>query len=354
MRQKGPGFFSRTNALSFKLSLLVLVVIVSAEALTFTARLVIDFVSDGRTDTSQVLGSVISSIIIGSLLAIIAGNIFLRPLAALIRETKKAASGDFSAHVDIGWSEKHTVHEVYELICAFNGMTSELAGIEMFRKDFISNFSHEFKTPLVSIRGFAKQFLDGGLSPEQQREFAQIILDETEYLSVLSSNTLLLTNLENRDIVTERSTFSLDEQLRGCMLMLEPQWSEKNIELDMDLEPVDFYWNEQTLAHVWANLFDNAVKFTPTGGKISVVCKTGGGYVTVVVSDSGKGISPEALPHIFEKFYQADSSHATKGNGLGLALVQRIVQLCSGTISAESPAGSGAVFTVKLPMHKQG
>lgn len=354
MNKKKPGFFSRANALSFKLSLLVLLVIVAAEALTFTARLIIDFIADGTSDTSQVLGSVISSIIIGSLLAIVAGNIFLRPMAALIRETKKAASGDFSAHVDIGWSEKHTVREVYELIEAFNGMTSELAGIEMFRKDFISNFSHEFKTPLVSIRGFAKQFRDGGLTPEQQREFAQIILDETEYLSVLSANTLLLTNLENRDIVSERKLFSLDEQLRSCMLMLEPQWSAKNIELDMDLESVDFFWNEQTLAHVWANLFDNAVKFTPNGGKIGVICKKENGGVTVTVSDSGKGISPDALPHIFEKFYQADSSHATKGNGLGLALVQRIVQLCGGTITAESPEEGGAVFTVRLPLHKQG
>ncbi|MGN0649922.1 MAG: ATP-binding protein [Oscillospiraceae bacterium] len=353
MKQKKAGLFSRTNALSLKLSLLVLIVLVAAEALTFTARLVIDFIADGTSDTSQVLGSVISSIIIGSLLAIIAGNIFLRPLAALIRETKKAASGDFSAHVDIGWSEKHTVREVYELIEAFNGMTSELAGIEMFRKDFISNFSHEFKTPLVSIRGFAKQFRDGGLTPEQQREFAQIILDETEYLSVLSANTLLLTNLENRDIVTERELFSLDEQLRSCMLMLEPQWSAKDIELDMDLESVEYFWNEQTLAHVWANLFDNAVKFTPNGGSIRVVCKKEGGGVIVTVSDSGKGISPEALPHIFEKFYQADSSHATNGNGLGLALVYRIIQLAGGTITAESPESGGAVFTVRLPLRKQ-
>ena len=158
-----------------------------------------------------------------------------------------------------------------------------------------------------------------------------------------------MTRVENKDIVSEKTTFSLDEQLRGCMIRLEPQWSAKNIDIDMEeLEDVSFFWNEQLLAHVWNNLFDNAVKFTPEGGTICTSCKRQNGEVTVVIADSGCGISEDALPHIFEKFYQADSSHATKGNGLGLPLVKRIVELCGGDITVGSELGKGTEFTVTL------
>ena len=187
------------------------------------------------------------------------------------------------------------------------------------------------------------------MSEERRKEFAKIILEETEYLSELSANTQLLTNLENRDIITDKTKFSLDEQLRHCMLRLEPQWSSKNIEIDMsELEAVDYYWNEQLLAHIWNNLFDNAVKFTENGGAISVSCKKSSDDITVSVKDSGCGIPKEALPHIFEKFYQADASHASRGNGLGLPLAQKIAELCGGGITVESEPGEGSVFTVTL------
>ena len=333
------------------LSLLTLIIILGADVLTFTATLVIGMVTGGTNDTQEVFGSVISSIVIGTLLSFIVGNTVLKPLWELIVATKRLASGDYTAQVKIGWSEKHTVRELSELIEDFNDMSAELRNTEMFRKDFISNFSHEFKTPLVSIRGFARQLYDGNLTPEQQKEFSKIILDETEYLSALSANTLLLTSLENKDIVSEKTSFSLDEQLRRCMLHLEPQWSEKNIEIDMEcLESISFFWNEQLLDHVWNNLFDNAVKFTPEGGLITVSCKKEGKSVRVIVSDSGEGIPETALPHIFDKFYQADASHATKGNGLGLPLVKRIVELCRGTIEVESELGKGTKFTVSLPL----
>ena len=200
----------------------------------------------------------------------------------------------------------------------------------------------------MSIRGFARQLYEGNLTEEQQREFSKIILDETEYLSVLSQNTLLMTNLENKDIITEKTEFSLDEQLRDCMIRLEPQWSEKNIDIDMDLDEVTFYWNKPLLEHVWNNLFDNAVKFTPEGGFIHVSCKQKDGKIVVTVKDSGCGIPEDALEHIFEKFYQADASHATKGNGLGLPLVNKIAELCGGDVSVSSEVGKGTEFTVQL------
>lgn len=337
-----------TTVLTFKLALMVMILIVAAEALSFAATIIIGFVTGGTSDTTSILASVIASIIIGGLLSIIAWNIILHPLNELINATQKVTSGDYSVHLDMDLYKKYSVKELNRLISNFNEMTKQLSSTEMFRKDFIANFSHEFKTPLVSIKGFARQLQNGDLTPEQQKEFSKIILDEAEYLSALASNTLMLTNLENSDNISDMTTFSLDEQLRNCMLRLEPQWSEKNIEIDMELDEVYFCWNEQLLAHVWNNLFDNAVKFTPENGWISVACTDENGVVIIRIRDSGEGIAEEALPHIFEKFYQADASRATKGNGLGLPLVNRIVKLCGGLVSVESTVGKGTEFTVTL------
>lgn len=337
-----------TTRLTFKLALLVLIVFTIAEALTFTGAIIIGYLGGGTNDTTGIITSVAASIIIGGLLAIIAGNIVLHPLNELIKATKKVIQGDYTAHLEMSWKQKFTVAELNQLISMFNEMTEELSRTEMFRKDFIANFSHEFKTPLASICGFARQLHEGGLTPEQQKEFSQIILDEAEYLSVLSSNTLLLTSMENRDIISDKTEFSLDEQLRSCMLRLEPRWSAKNLEIDMELDETRFFWNEQLLSHVWNNLFDNAVKFTPENGSVSVKCREGSGVITVRVHNSGTVIPSDALPHIFEKFYQADASHATKGNGLGLPLVKRVLSLCGGQISVHSAEGSGTEFTVTL------
>lgn len=347
MRNKNNPF-RVVNRLGMKLTILSAMIILAAEILAFTATLVIGFLAGGTSNTITVLGSIIASFFIGSFMAFAITNTILKPLSELVKATKRVTNGDFNVSLDIGWAERRTIKELRELIHDFNEMTEELRNTELFRNDFISNFSHEFKTPLVSIHGFARQLYEGNLTEEQQREFSKIILDETEYLSVLSQNTLLMTNLENRDIITEKTDFPLDEQLRECMIRLEPQWSAKNIEIDMDLDEIRFYWNKPMLAHVWNNLFDNAVKFTAEGGFIHVSCKHRDGLIVVTVKDSGCGISKEAAEHIFEKFYQADASHATKGNGLGLSLVRKIVELCGGDISVSSEVGKGTEFTVEL------
>lgn len=341
--------FSRVNRLGIKLMILTLIIIVTSEILSFTATLVIGFLKGGTTDTDAIIGPIIASIIIGGILAFGIGNAVLKPLSNLTKATKRVTNGDFTVKLETDFLTRHTVKQLRELIDDFNKMTEELRSTELFRKDFIGNFSHEFKTPLASIRGFARQLCEDDLSEERRKEFAKIILEETEYLSELSANTQLLTNLENRDIITDKTEFSLDEQLRHCMLRLEPQWSSKEIEIDMSgLEAVDYYWNEQLLAHVWNNLFDNAVKFTEKGGEIYVSCKKDGDDITVTVRDTGCGIPEEALPHIFEKFYQADASHASRGNGLGLPLAQKIAELCGGGITVLSRLGEGTEFTVKL------
>ena len=345
--KNGKNPFSVVNRIGMKLTILFAIIILVSEILTFTATIVIGFLTGGTSNTVQVVVSVAASFLVGSTLAFVISNTVLKPLSELVKATRKVTNGDFNIHLEMKYS-RLSLKELRELIHDFNEMTEELRNTELFRQDFISNFSHEFKTPLVSIRGFARQLFEGGLTPEQQKEFSKIILDETEYLSVLSQNTLLMTNLENKDIITEKTDFSLDEQLRNCMIRLEPQWSAKNIDIDMELDEIRYYWNAPMLAHVWNNLFDNAVKFTPEGGSIRVTLGRKDGLIVATVTDSGCGIPEEAVPHIFEKFYQADTSHATKGNGLGLSLVKKIVELCEGDIYVSSEVGKGTTFTVEL------
>ena len=345
-RNKGE----KHNYLTLKLSIFVLIIFFASESLIFGGTFIItSIIANGEASFAEMLSIIIASLLVGALLSIIISNIVLKPLNTLISATKHIGQGEFSQKVEISWREKYSVKEINQLINSFNQMADELQRNELFRKDFISNFSHEFKTPLVSIRGFAQQLYDGDLTSEQQKEFSKIILEETEYLSKLSADTLLLTSLENSDIVTEKTKFSLDEQLRTCMLSLEPFWSAKDIEIDMELQEITYYQNASILSHVWNNLIDNAVKFTPKNGFIKVTCEKHKNGVIVKISDSGRGIEEDKLPFIFDKFYQCDQSHATKGNGLGLSLVKRIIDLCEGSISVESEVGKGTTFTVILP-----
>ena len=240
-----------------------------------------------------------------------------------------------------------------ELIESFNLMTEDLSGIEMFRSDFINTFAHEFKTPIVSIRGFAKQLKNENLTEEERREYIDIIISESERLTKLSSNVLLLSKLENQSILSDYSVFSLDEQLRSDILLLEKQWTQKNLEIEPELDEVQYCGNAEVLSQLWVNLLSNAIKFTPEGGKIVIRLTKDSEWVKVMVRDNGIGMSPETLQHVFEKFYQGDRSHSVEGNGLGLALVKRIVELCGGNISIESEARNGSTVYVSLPIQMQ-
>ena len=261
---------------------------------------------------------------------------------------RRIAKGDFSVRVPEN-DKKEVVTELGDLEKTFNQMASDLQGIEMFRNDFINNFSHEFKTPIVSIRGFARQLESGNLTREQQKEYIGIIVSESERLAMMSQNVLLLTKLENQNIVTEKSEFYLDEQIRNCILLLEKAWNDKNIELDIDLDEIKYTFNEEMLSHVWINLFSNAIKFTPEGGKIRFSLKNSDGNIVFQIEDNGEGMTEEVKSRIFEKFYQGDSSHATKGNGIGLNIVSRIITLADGSITVESEPKKGSKFTVVLP-----
>ena len=291
--------------------------------------------------------SLIACTLIGTCAAAVFTKWVLLPLNEMIHATKRISKGDFKIHI------QETFHERSDfgiLQRSFNHMASELDGIEMFRNDFINNFSHEFKTPIVSIQGFAHQLKAGGLSPKEEQEYIRIIADESDRLAKMSTNILLLSKLENQAIVTDKTEFWLDEQIRTCLVLLEKQWGPKDIELNLELDEVKYYFNENMLSQVWLNLFGNAIKFTPAGGTVSCSLTAHDTFITVSVHDTGIGMDENTKHHIFDKFYQGETSHTGDGNGIGLNIVSRILYLCGGTVSVESEIENGSTFTVTLPI----
>ena len=290
----------------------------------------------------------ISSTIIGTGVSLFVTRHFFKPLDDIIKSQKKVANGDFSARVTPPKSD--TI--ITDLVEGFNSMAEELGSTEMFRNDFINNFSHEFKTPIVSIKGFAKQLQNDELSEEQKKEYISIIANESDRLASMSSNILLLTKFENQQMVTGKTHFYLDEQIRKCILLLEKDWSRKNIDFDLELSEVRYFSNEEMLSHVWQNILSNAVKFTPENGIIKIKCYADDSYATVRITDNGIGMDDRTQKHIFDKFYQGDTSHKINGNGLGLPLAKRVVTLCGGKINVKSQKGKGTTFIIKLPKEK--
>ncbi len=283
--------------------------------------------------------------LIGAILAALAMRFFIKPVDQIVEATKRIAEGDFSVRIE----DKTHVAELGMLVENFNRMAHELEGTEMFRSDFINNFSHEFKTPIVSIRGFARQLQSENLTDDERLQYTEIIAYESERLATMATNVLLLSKLENQQLIPERTAYSLDEQIRRCILLFAKEWEKKNVELEVDLDDITYRGNEEIMSHVWINLLGNAVKYTDVGGKISVRALKKPNELLVRISDSGIGMSQGVMERIFDKFYQGDSSHSANGNGLGLPLVKRIVELCDGRIIVDSEEGAGTVFTVYLP-----
>ena len=231
-------------------------------------------------------------------------------------------------------------------------MVSELNATETLQTDFISNVSHEFKTPISAIEGYASLLQEHQQSPEEQVEYIDKILFNTRRLSALAGNILLLSKLDSQSIHPQRSRFRLDEQVRQCILALERKWTEKDVDFDVDLDSVDFTGYEGLLQHVWTNLIDNAVKFGPRGGLIRMRLIEEDGSALFTIANEGKSIPGEDKSRIFNKFYQGDSSHESEGNGLGLALVRKIVAIHGGEVWVEDPVNGGCRFAVRLPVEK--
>lgn len=285
------------------------------------------------------------SLLIGTVIALYVGRLIVRPVQNISEAFDKLSAGNF----DVKIPENEKLREIREMARHFNAMTYDLSHIETLRSDFVANVSHEFKTPIAAIEGYATLLQNRSLSPEKHDHYVEKILENSRRLSNLSGNVLMLSKLENQEIVSGKSEFRLDEQLRKCILLLERKWAEKNIEFDMDLPKINYYGSEPLLSQVWVNLLDNAIKHSPAGGVVHIAIQQTDSLLIVTITDHGNGMSEEVQKHMFEKFYQGDSSRKAEGNGLGLALVKRIVELCRGTIEAESAPGNGAAFSVALP-----
>jgi len=352
-RRKNPLQYSEQRSLSLGvlLALFSLCILINAGLMTTSSYMLMNRFGIMRPLLSSAalpLFLVLLYLLFALLLATGFGNRSIRPIKKLSRAMKQVSKGDFSTRLN----EDEAVGEIRELVCSYNHMAEELSGIEMFRKDFINNFSHEFKTPIISIRGFARQLEREDLTDEQRREYTRIIVTESERLANMSSNILLLSKLENQQIITDKAEYSLDEQIRNCILLLEKQWSDKEIELDLQLDPVTYNGNEEMMSHVWLNLISNAIKFSPLGGLLEISCMRVQNYLHVSIRDHGDGMNMETQARLFEKFYQGDSAHATEGNGLGLPLAKRIVDLCRGKITVTSQIGEGSLFSVYLPLEE--
>jgi signal transduction histidine kinase len=316
--------------------------------LVYLLRITGIFDSIGMTRANPVVG-LFGMLFVNALISSALAGIFtkgtLDPVEKVITATHEVAQGNFDVKVD----DIKGLKALVELGDSFNKMTQELSGIETLRGDFINNFSHEFKTPIVSIRGFAKLLIEGDLTDEEKLEYLQIILTESERLAELSTNVLNLSKYEAIEIITEKAPFRIDEQIRRAIVMTEPKWSAKDINMNIGLDEIIFNGNENLTQQIWINLLDNAIKFSGQNGNIGISLMDSGESISFSIQDDGTGMTEETKRHIFDKFYQGDRSHTKSGNGLGLTMVKRIVELHSGTVRIESEIGKGSVFTVVLP-----
>ncbi len=271
-----------------------------------------------------------------------------RPARQIVEAGRKLTKGDFSARIPPIQS-LDPEDRFAEIAECFNKMAEELSSIETLRSDFVSNVSHELKTPLAVMQSYGTLLAQPDLTEEKRMEYAKGITDASGRLATLISNILKLNKLENQQIKPVFETYDLTEQLCECLLAFEDAWERKGIEIETDMEDSLLVASDrEMMSLVWNNLFSNAIKFTSNGGKVRLSARAEGDHVRVEVRDTGCGISPDVGKHIFDKFYQGDTSHATEGNGLGLALVKRVMDLVEGEISVESEVGKGTVFAVRL------
>ena len=268
-----------------------------------------------------------------------------REVVTLSEAIRKVAAGDYSTRITE--QKRAQMKPIYD---DFNKMCAELESVKLLRNDFINSYSHEFKTPIASINGFASLVLEKDLPEDEQKEYLKIIVDESARLSNLATSSILLSKLTSQTIVTDIEEYDLGEQLRECSIILSGTWLKKNMKFDVSLESVMYRGNKEMMQHMWINLLDNAVKYTPEGGKITVLVREENGYAIVKIMDTGEGISKDIQKSLFDPYFQGDSSHSRQGLGLGLSIVKRIVELCKGTISVRSTLGEGSEFTVILPM----
>lgn len=340
-------FFKRRTAnlqFAFMAGIFIVLLITALAAAPFGLFLA-HFKPFGPNPVMPVVAMMLFSVILGTFIFGMVSKTILKPINDISEATKAVATGDFTVRLD----ETQYINELHDIFTNFNFMVQELSSIETLQNDFVLNVSHEFKTPIAAIEGCALLLQDESATSQERKEYASMIVDATKKLSSLTGNILRISKLESSDASMETAPYSLDEQLRQAILQLEKDWTDKQIDVSVDLDQVTYNGNEELLLQVWLNLLTNAIKYSEPGSKIAVSLYRTSSGCSIQVEDSGIGISGEELRHIFDKFYQADTSRKSQGNGLGLALVQRIVQRHNGSITVKSTPGSGSVFTVRLP-----
>lgn len=321
----------------------ILMIMSELICVSFVSWLVMDVLH--ISDIPYIVWIIISSVIAGIVLNNFLSIRYFGPVLKLKKTMQQVAEGDFSIRLKAG----NELEEIQDIYTNFNRMVQELEATEILQTDFVSNVSHEFKTPISAIEGYATLLQNSEVPVSgEQEEYIDKILFNTRRLSHLAGNILLLSKIEHQSIQTRQNWYRLDEQIRQSIVLLEPDWSKKEIEFDVDMVDVEYMGNESLISHVWDNLLSNSVKFSPVGGTIHIRMVPEGKKILFSIENEGPWISEDALKHIFDKFYQEDSSHKQEGNGLGLALVKQILNLCKGSITAENIPDGGCRFTVTL------
>lgn len=334
----------RHFSLRLRLTLIVSLELVIVVVLAYLLERLIPQSILTRWDDAPLISLLAVSLLFGSVLTWFLSKMFFDPIKKVSKAMEKVADGDFSVQL----STRSTSSEIQEIYSGFNLMAHELRNMEILQTDFVSNASHEFKTPVNAIEGYSTLLQNSEHLDPLQQEYVEKIIYNTKRLSNLTGSILLLSKIENHSITTGKSRFRLDEQIRQSILGQEAEWEKKEIEFEVDLHDVTYYGNEKLMYHVWDNLISNAIKFNPKGGIIKIELVKQQKKIICTVADSGPGVSEDEKKRIFDKFYQADSSHKEIGHGLGLALVKRILILEGGSVTVENQAAGGCCFTVTL------
>ena len=341
LRKEKVKFSLRT-----RLTVFVGAVVLVSILISFGISKLLEWLVPSSTSIPLLIQLNLFSLVIALIATRFMSKMFFNLIKELRRGMEKIADGKFDTRIETSSSSK----ELQELFAGFNLMANELEATEILQTDFVSNVSHEFKTPINAIEGYAMLLQDGQRSEEQALYVKKILLN-TRRLSELVGNVLLLSKVDHQAIDGNTSRFRLDEQIRSALLLLESKWTERETEFDVELESIEFTGNESMLLHVWSNLIDNAIKYGPRGGLITLHLREEAGQAVFTIEDCGPGIPESHQPHIFDKFYQVESSRTAEGNGLGLALTKRVLDVCGGTIAVENLPAAGCRFTVKLPLN---